>query len=211
MSNIKIHGHVMSTCTRRVATVCNELGLKYEIVTVDITKGANKAPDYTESMHPFGLVPVLEDTDGTKIYESRAIARYLVVKYGKDSGLIPPTSDVKAYGLFEQAASIEYSAFDPFAGGLARERIYYPMIGAPTTEVLANHYETTLKAKFEGYDRILAKQKYLAGEHITLADLFHLPYGSWLDRIDPGLIGSKPNLKRWWNDVSSRESWKVLN
>lgn len=50
----------MSTCTKRVATVCNELGLKYEVVPVDIMKGAHKQPEYLDTMQPFGVIPVLE-------------------------------------------------------------------------------------------------------------------------------------------------------
>ena len=63
-----------------------------------------------------------QDEDGTQLFESRAICRYLTLKYGKDSGLIPSQSDIKAYVLFEQAASIEYSSFDPPASGLTFER-----------------------------------------------------------------------------------------
>jgi glutathione S-transferase len=58
------------------------------------------------------------------LFESRAISRYLVAKYGNGSSLVPSMSDFKAYGLFEQAASIEYSSFDPAMVGLASERVY---------------------------------------------------------------------------------------
>jgi hypothetical protein len=45
----------------------------------------------------------------------------LVAKYGKESTLVPSPSDPKAYGLFEQAASIEYSIFDPAVNGVYLE------------------------------------------------------------------------------------------
>jgi glutathione S-transferase len=55
--------------------------------------------------------------------ESRAICRYLETKYkGKGNELIP--KDVKSQGLFEQAASIEISYFDPYASGLVYERAF---------------------------------------------------------------------------------------
>ncbi|KAG9087248.1 hypothetical protein FS749_003063 [Ceratobasidium sp. UAMH 11750] len=161
---VKIHGVSLSTCTKRVLTVCNEIGLKYEVVPVDFQKAAHKQPEYLDTMHPFGIIPVLEDEDGTKIYESRAIARYLTAKYGKDSGLLPSSNDVKAYGLFEQAASVEYSSFDPPASGLTKERVFSKMFGVEANEVLAEHYEKTLKGRLEGYERVLSKQKYLAGD-----------------------------------------------
>jgi len=59
--------------------------------------------------------------------ESRAIGRYLAAKYPtQGAALIPDASDIQAIGLFEQAASIEYSNFDPFASGLAAEKAFNP-------------------------------------------------------------------------------------
>jgi len=45
-----------------------------------------------------------------------------------------------------------------------------------------------------------------------LADLFHLPYGTLLVAIGEGeLFDSRPNVKRWWNDITSRPSWKAVS
>lgn len=83
MSVVKVHGMYLSTCTRRVLTTLEELKVPYELVVVDLTKGAHKSPAYTEKYQPFGQIPVLEDTDGTLVFESRAIQRYVALKYGK--------------------------------------------------------------------------------------------------------------------------------
>jgi glutathione S-transferase len=65
---------------------------------------------------------VTKEDDDFVIYESRAIVRYIAVKYA-DQGpkLFPPTSDAKAYGLAEQAMNIEAFNFDQFASGVAFE------------------------------------------------------------------------------------------
>ncbi|CAE7087360.1 unnamed protein product [Rhizoctonia solani] len=207
MATVKIHGHPFSTCAKRVMATCNEIGLKYEIVMVDLMKKEHKDPEYIETKHPFGAIPVLVDEDGTQIFESRAICRYLVTKYGKGSELLPSQSDLKAYGLFEQAASIEYSSFDPNAAPLTGERIFAKMFGREADEKLVQKYIDALNTKMDGYERILSKQKYLAGDNFTLADLFHLPYGNFVNQIDPTILGSKPSVKRWWDDISSRPSW----
>ncbi len=65
-----------------------------------------------------------EDEDGFKLFESRAIARYAVAKYGKNSGLVP--AEVKAGAFFEQAASVELAYFDKPASSIALERIFKP-------------------------------------------------------------------------------------
>ncbi|KAG9085046.1 hypothetical protein FRC06_003757, partial [Ceratobasidium sp. 370] len=131
--------------------------------------------------------------------------------YAKGSPLLPPPSDIKAYGLFEQAASVEYSSFDPSASSLAYERVFTKHKGLTPNEALAEKYVATLKSKMDGYERILSKTKYLAGDTFTLADLFHLPYGAMVHNLEPSLFDSKPNVKRWWDDISSREAWKAAN
>ncbi|CAE6432148.1 unnamed protein product [Rhizoctonia solani] len=163
MVTVKLYGMPFSTCTKRVWTTAKEIGLDVEIVPVRLVSREHKKPEYIANYHPFGVIPVLEDEDGTKIYESRAIARYLVAKYGRDSSLLPNPSDPKAYGLFEQAASIEYSTFDPPASSLAHEKVFAPMKGLKTNDDLVQKYLDTLNAKMAGYERILCKQKYLAG------------------------------------------------
>lgn len=56
-----------------------------------------------------------------KLFESRAICRYLANKYSQEVNLLGPESDL---GLFEQAASVEYSYFDPPFQKLAYEKIF---------------------------------------------------------------------------------------
>lgn len=34
-----------------------------------------------------------------------------------------------------------------------------------------------LSSRLEGYERLLSTQPFLAGERLTLADLFHVPHG----------------------------------
>ena len=60
------------------------------------------------------------------MYESRAIARYLVKQYGGESTLIP--KEAHANALFEQGGSIEVSHFSPFAAQIVREKIYAPCV-----------------------------------------------------------------------------------
>ena len=94
---IKLYGMAMSTCTRRVRCVLEEMKLPYEIVLVDLGKGEHKQPAHL-SIQPFGQVPVLEDIDGTKIFESRAIMRYLLKKYPTEGKIIE--KEMTMHGCF---------------------------------------------------------------------------------------------------------------
>ncbi|CAE6452834.1 unnamed protein product [Rhizoctonia solani] len=215
MVTVKIYGMLLSPYAQTVMVTCNELGINYELIVVDLIEDEQKLPEFIEKQ-PFAAVPVFVDEDGTQLYESRAICRYLVAKYGRDSGLVPDPNDLKASALFEQAASIEYSVFDPHARALIFQRVfarYIRLLGVEPDEAIAQRSIATLNSKMEGYERILSKQKYLAGDSFTLADLLHLGYGKFVFEAHPSIFLSKPSVKRWWEDITSRAtnaSWKAF-
>ncbi|KAJ7097165.1 thioredoxin-like protein [Mycena belliarum] len=167
---LKLVGAGLSTSTLRAALVLVE-----KKVPFDMAKGEHKAPEFV-SKQSFGQVPYMIDDDGFVLYESRAICRYIEEKYaGQGTPLVP--IDPKGKALFEQAASIEFANFDPFASKAVFEN-FKPMWGLTPDKAVFDTLIAGLSAKLEVYEIILGKQKYLAGDEITLADLFHLPYGS---------------------------------
>jgi glutathione S-transferase len=129
MAILKLYGGKIATCTRRVATVLHELKVPFELIEVDFRNGGNKTPEYLKKQ-PFGQIPYIvrmqcsaviltthrddvgQDDDGFILYETRAICRYIAAKY-PTSGLIP--NEPKANALFEQAAAVELTNFDPSA------------------------------------------------------------------------------------------------
>ncbi|KAI0789600.1 glutathione S-transferase [Abortiporus biennis] len=200
---LKLYGNPYSTCTRRVVTVLKEYNVPFELVVIDFAKLEHKAPAFLEHQ-PFGQVPYVVDGD-IEVYESRAISRYIAAKYrgqavsGKD--LLPEAIRNRSY---------EASNFDPFASGIAAERVFKPMKGFATDEKVVASYTATLEGKLDAYEKILSKQKYLAGDDVTLADLFHLPYGTMLAPQGVDVLENaekRPNVVRWWKDISSRPSW----
>ena len=47
-------------------------------------------------------------------------------------------------------------------------------------------------------------------QEITLADLYHLPYASMLPFTGSDILDRKPNVARWYKDISSRPSWLAV-
>lgn len=48
-------------------------------------------------------------------------------------------------------------------------------------------------------------------QEVTLADLFHLPYGALIaDHAGFKGLTATPNVARWWADISSRPSWNAV-
>ncbi|KDQ12148.1 hypothetical protein BOTBODRAFT_176673 [Botryobasidium botryosum FD-172 SS1] len=209
---LKIHGSSLSTCTRRFAVVAKELGVPYELTAVDFANAEHKSDAYIKKMHPFGRVPVAFDGD-FRILESRAIARYIAAKHPEKSAtLAPPSSNAEAYARLEEAASLEYSDFDPPASSLVYEKLFKKMKGlGEADEAFVASYTEKLKNVLAGYERLLGERKFLAGDNITIADLFHLPYGYTLEKIGVDWTSyGGPNVKRWWQEVSSRPSWQAV-
>ncbi|PYH94529.1 glutathione S-transferase [Aspergillus ellipticus CBS 707.79] len=211
---LKLYGWIYSTCTARVRTVLAEKGLEFEFVDIDLTKHEQKAEAYLNDLQPFGKVPVLLDTEtGIQIYESRAINQYIATKHrGQGTELAPPESDLKAFAYYQQAVSIEQAYFDPPASTIAFEKVFKIRKGlGETDEAAVQALFAQLKATLQGYERVLSKQPYLAGESVTLADLAHLPYGVFIEPFGfADLVAKFPHVQKWWEGLKARESWKKV-
>ncbi|KAJ6529607.1 glutathione S-transferase [Mycena capillaripes] len=201
MAILKLYGGKIATCTRRVATVLHELKVPFELIEVDLMGGEHKTPAYMEKQ-PFGQIPYIDD-DGFILYETRAICRYIAAKYPA-SGLIP--TEPKANALFEQAAAVELTNFDPSAGKAGLE-LFKKNLGWPHDQAVVEEQLPILDKKLEAYDAILAKHRYVAGDKLTLADLFHIPYAPLVASGGSDIMTRRPNVARWYNELVSRPSW----
>ncbi|KAF8225648.1 glutathione S-transferase [Tricholoma matsutake] len=204
---LKLYGKApLSPNTIRVLVVLKEKKIPYEFI--DVARSETRTPEYL-SKSPFGLFPFIDD-DGLILFESRAICRYIEAKYADREPKLIPTDSV-ANALFEQSASIESTTFEPLAVGVFNEMVRKPFFGESGNKDLFNSHIESLAAKLDAYDAILGKQKYIAGDELTLVDLFHLPLGVLLGIAGSDVMFSRPNVARWFNDLISRESWLTHN
>ncbi|EIW77394.1 glutathione S-transferase [Coniophora puteana RWD-64-598 SS2] len=157
---LKLYGVSIATCTRTVAAVAKELNVPYELVEIDFANAEHKSPAFT-AIQPFGQVPYI-DEDGFKLFESRAIARYLAKKYASQGTKLIPT-DPKEEAIFEQGVSIEQSHFYPVTLAIAAEKTFKPMRGLSPDEVVVEEQLKALEVKLDAYDIILGRQKYIGG------------------------------------------------
>lgn len=210
---LELHGIPTWMYTQRVMVVLEELGVPYKLIPVDSKNSEHKSEEYL-AKHPFGQVPYMVDDD-LVLYESRAISRYVAAKYQMPGKILYPDHhlDMAGWAKVEQAASVEMSDFDPYVYGYARDVIYPPLFQGREPDLIAGarHLENLAK-KLDGYERILSKQRYLSGEELSIADLFHLPYGILLPNgeSNPLTNGTRPNVARWWSELVSLPSWKTV-
>ncbi|KAJ4470447.1 glutathione S-transferase III [Lentinula aciculospora] len=210
---LKLYSHEISTSAQRVVCVLIEKRVPFEIVEVNFLKGEHKEPAYKE-MQPWGLLPVLDDS-GFRLYESRAICRYIAEKYA-DQGtqLIPPPTELEERGLFEQGLALEAGTVDPCVLAALNEKLFKPFkSGIPCDDELYAVLLKRVELVLDVYEIILGKQTFIGGNHYTLADIYHLPNGFAL-QVQCGeqvfLSEKRPNVARWWTDITGRDAWKQV-
>jgi glutathione S-transferase len=202
---MKLYGHPGSTCTRKVLTVLAEKGVKPDFHVVELGKGEHKMPEHM-ARQPFGQVPALDD-DGFKLYESRAMCRY-IDETRPGTKLTP--ADPKARAIMEQFISIEYSHFSPPAMKIVYQKVFHPMRGLPTDEAAVEEGKKGLDRVLPVLEKQLKDNAYLAGEAFSLADIMYMPYieylyaGKTADQIE-----RNERVHAWWKNVSDRPSWKI--
>ncbi|KAL1730374.1 glutathione S-transferase [Schizophyllum commune] len=203
---LKLYGADISTTAPMVALVLHELNVPFEYIQLDLLRGEHKQPEHTKNQ-PFGRVPYIND-DGYMLFESRAICRYLCRKYADRGGrALYPVDDLDAFTRVEQGISIESSVFDPAVRTMFTEKAYKPLLGLSGSDAVYDEAYAKLDEALEVYDKILVKQRYMAGENFTLADLLHIPYAR---RLAPDVgchfMETKPNVARWYKEITSRPS-----
>ncbi|KAK7063748.1 glutathione S-transferase [Favolaschia claudopus] len=206
MAVLELYGATKSTNTWRVAIVLHEVQVPFAFIPVDIYGGGdNQASEYLEKQ-PFGQVPYIDD-DGFILYESRAICRYIAAKHPHPNLELIPTDPIKN-ALFEQAASVEYANFDSLASPIIREVWRKQIVGLEVIREAVKPQIAALESKLDIYETILSKQRYLAGEKLTLVDLFHLPRAPILENhAGTNIMTRRPHVSRWFKELISRPSW----
>ena len=82
------------------------------------------------------------------------------------------------------------------------------MRGGEADEATLDRLAAELDVVLSSYNEVLAKQKFIGGDEFTLADIFHLPYGQMARDIGyKDVMDKYPNVKKWFDTISSRESW----
>jgi glutathione S-transferase len=198
---MKIFGHPVSTCTRKVLMTLAETNQAHEFVLVDFAKGEHKQPPHT-NRQPFGQVPALEDGDFA-LYESRAICRYLNDKV--NGPLVP--SDLRDRARMEQWISVETSNFT----GPTMKFIYQHIFKREQTPETLATAATQLGVALGVMDKQLAATPFIAGNTFTLADICYMPYIEYaMTTPAKEHFAKHGHVVAWWNKVSERPTWRKI-
>ncbi|KAG9443750.1 hypothetical protein H6P81_015090 [Aristolochia fimbriata] len=207
MASLKLHGLGFSPSTARALAVLHEKGIEYELCPVNFATRAHKQQPYL-SLNPFGQVPALEDGDLT-LFESRAITRYLASKYKETGADLLRSDDLAEAAMVGVWIEVEIHHFNPAIAPLVSELLRKPkLMKMEPDEAVVEKQAAELEKVLDVYEARLSESKYLAGDFFSLADLHHLPHTyCLLQSSKASLVTSRPHVKAWWDDISSRPAW----
>jgi GST-like protein len=182
----------------KVSCTLEALELPYNTHVVDISKGAQNAPDYL-AINPNGRIPAIvdRDNDNFSVFESGAIMLYLAEKAGK---LLP--SDVKGRSLVNQWLMFQMSGVGPMMGQANVFHRYFPEKIQPVID----RYQNEVRRLFQVLDTRLAQSEWLANEY-SIADIANWCWvrtHKWSGVETEGL----DNLKRWSDAMYQQQGMK---
>lgn len=199
---MKLYGFPASPNTWKVRALAAHLKMPLDFEFVDLTKGAQHASPYL-ALNPTGRTPTLVDGD-FKLWESNAILQYIASKnptplYPGDAKSRADIARWQCWGLAHWGAQ----ACQP----LTFENLVKKFVnmGPPDAAAVAKAIEA-FNTEAKMLDTHLAKQKYLVGEALTIADfsiaapLFHAE-GAQMP------LGPYANVRGWFGRVSSLPCW----
>ncbi|XP_012546385.1 glutathione S-transferase delta 3 isoform X17 [Bombyx mori] len=172
---------------RVVLLVAAALDLQLNLKPLNLWEREQLQADFLK-LNPQHTVPTIVD-EGFPLWESRAISRYLVNKYGGDSSSLYP-KDLMARALVDQRLDFDIGTLYPrFA------QYFYPQVfgGAKPDAAALKKLEEALVF----LNAFLEGQKYVTGDVLTIADLSLVATISTIDAAEISLK-SYPNVEKWF-------------
>lgn len=200
---MKLVGFPPSPRTWAARAVAAQLGVPLELEFVDLTKGQQHSPEY-RAINPTGRSPTLVDGD-FKLWETTAVMHYLASQ--KPNTLWPNDARVRADIVRWQSWTLAHWEKESCVP-LVFERIVKQILGTgpPDAAVVAKALDNFARdAKL--LEAHLAKQPYMVGSALTLAD-FSVT-GPLLYHERAGIpLADYPKLRDWFGRVTALPCWK---
>lgn len=179
---------------KKISIMLEEQGAPYKVHALNLPELEHKEPWFLE-INPNGKIPAIVDNDdGTAVFESGAILIYLADKFGS---LLPPVGD-RLRTTCIQWLMFQMSAVGPMQGQLNVFLKYAPK----KIPYAIKRYTEETKRLYSVLDERLSRVKYFAEEY-SIADIATWPWINAYDWAELDL-GAFPNLARWHAEVGER-------
>lgn len=200
MSTFVILGAAPSSYVRTARMVCIEKGVEHALEPLELGSPSHLA------LHPWGKMPVLRHGE-VQLIETSAIARY-VDEVGPGPSLLPSTAAGRA--VMEQWISvINCYLYDSIVRRYALEYILPTFRNAEPDRAAIAAGVPAMQRDLARLDAAYAGRSFLAGEALSLADLFVAPIVQTASMFPEGkaALAGAANLSRAYAALEQRPSF----
>jgi len=180
------------SCSLGVHVFLNELGQDFELVPY--------GDEDFKKLVPFGSVPVLQDGD-LLLQEGASIMQYLAEKHASD--LLPTSGDAK-WKAFDWMMIANATVHANYAKLFAAANM---MEDSPEKDAFMETLADKISATWKTVDDQLSKTKFVAGDNVTIADIWLSVYANWAGFF-PVKITLGENVERMIREVIARPAYQ---
>jgi glutathione S-transferase len=188
--------YVPRTRSTRPRWLLEELGVPYELVRLDPTKGETRTETHARR-HPLKHVPVLETAEGA-LFESAAIVLQLADVHGR---FIPPVGTHER-GLVYQWAFFAMTELEPHCATFFSEKVHHKR---PDSE-LAVKAKGKINEAAQALDAHLASREWMLPSGFSVADVIVGAVAWWGNRM--GAVENAPNLVAYIQRCEARPAYQ---
>ncbi|PFH51453.1 hypothetical protein AMATHDRAFT_191529 [Amanita thiersii Skay4041] len=181
--------------------------ISYTPVKVNMSQNEQKEPWFLK-LNPNGRIPVIVDHTNCDlpIFESSAIALYMVQKYDKDFHLwFDPSSDPTSYGQMLQWTFFTHGGVGPMTGQLA----HFVRYATEDIPYAKTRYLDETKRLYGVLETGLQNRDFLAGPgrgKYSVADIKTFTWVGVHERVGIESLGEFPNLKAYLQRCRARDA-----
>jgi glutathione S-transferase len=197
---VRLHDYLLSGNGYKVRLLLTQLGIPFQRIEYDITRGETRTPEFLENVNANGRIPVLETEEGTLLPESNAIVFFLA----EGTPFLPDDR-------LEKARTLQWMFFEQYSHepNIAVARAWLHVFDVEMTEERRATLETRQKL---GYDALgvmeehLESNKYFVGGRYSVADISLYAYTHVADEGGFDLDGF-PAILAWLERVASQPGY----
>jgi GST-like protein len=183
---------------RKISVALEEMGLSYQVTTVNIGKDEQFNPDFLK-FSPNNKIPAIVDTEGpggktVTVFESGAILLYLAEKTGQ----FLPTDLIARVPVYEWLM-FQMSGFGPIPGQVHH---FLGLTNEEDKRYGVERFSKETRRLYSVMDKRLATHTYFAGD-VSIADFAILGWAWRHQRHQVDLV-DYPNVKRWYEAMMAR-------
>ena len=180
---------------RKVSILLEELGIDYEVHSINITQGDQNSPAFLK-ISPNNKIPAIIDRDnGMSLMESGAILVYLAEKYGK---FLP--KDRTARAKVNEWLMWQMGGFGPILG----QAHHFLHFNPGKSDYAEERFRSEVARLYGVLDRRLEGRDYICDDY-SIVDMACWP---WVSRYEWQQVNltAYPNVRSWYQRLLARDA-----